>query len=118
MEVPGAVEVGWYRYGPAPGSSGSAVLAAHVDYEGREGAFFRLRELRPGAEVEVTAKAGASRRFRVTEVVRYPKDELPDDRVFGRDGGPRLALVTCGGEFDRSARTYRDNVVAFAEPVV
>jgi hypothetical protein len=117
MEVPGAAEVGWYRFGPVPGAPGSAVLAAHVDFDGREGAFFRLRQLGAGAEVEVAARTGAVRRFRVTEVVRYPKDALPDDRVFGRGGGPRLTLVTCGGEFDTSARTYRDNVVAFAEPV-
>ncbi|HAS13191.1 MAG TPA: hypothetical protein DCS55_22175, partial [Acidimicrobiaceae bacterium] len=34
MEIPPAEEVGWYRFGAAPGESGSAVLAAHIAYDG------------------------------------------------------------------------------------
>jgi hypothetical protein len=117
MEVPPAAEVGWYRFGSAPGAAGSAVLAAHVDYDGVRGAFFRLRDLKAGDRIEVTGDDGAPRPFTVTSVERYPKDALPDERVFARDGPPSLALITCGGEFDRSARSYRDNVVAFAEPL-
>jgi hypothetical protein len=117
MEVPPATEVGWYRFGAAPGAAGSAVLAAHVDYDGVRGAFFRLRDLKSGDRIEVTGPDGAPRPFTVTSVERYPKDALPDERVFARDGTPSLALITCGGEFDRNARSYRDNVVAFAEPL-
>ncbi len=28
-----------------------------------------------------------------------------------------LRLITCGGEFDRQARSYDDNIVAFADLV-
>ena len=45
-----------------------------------------------------------------------PKDALPADRLFARDVPPRLALVTCGGEFDARARAYADNVVVIAVP--
>jgi hypothetical protein len=30
---------------------------------------------------------------------------------------PALRLVTCGGGFDRARGSYRDNVIAYAEPV-
>ena len=27
---------------------------------------------------------------------------------------PQLRLITCGGSFDRSVRSYRDNIVVYA----
>jgi hypothetical protein len=34
--------------------------------------------------------------------------------VFGPSPDPILRLITCGGSFDRSQRSYRDNVVVTA----
>jgi LPXTG-site transpeptidase (sortase) family protein len=120
MEVPGDVAtVGWYRFGPGPGAgAGSAVLSGHVDdrVQGR-GAFYRLSDLEPGDAVAVDLADGTAVDYRVTLVERIDKDELPVDRLFARDGAPRLTLVTCGGDFDRAARSYRENVVVTAEPV-
>lgn len=117
MEIPGAREVGWYRYGPLPGESGSAVLAAHVAFDGRNGVFRRLADLEPGSVVEVAFDDGALARFVVTDRSRYPKDGIPLDRMFAKDGPPVLTLVTCGGAFDRTARSYEDNVVVSAVPL-
>jgi LPXTG-site transpeptidase (sortase) family protein len=117
MEIPGATEIGWYRFGPTPGESGSAVLAAHIAFNGRDGVFRDLEDLEVGAVVEVLYDDGSSKRFRVTETTQYAKDELPVDRVFSKDGAPELTLITCGGDFNRSLRSYSDNVVAYAEPI-
>jgi hypothetical protein len=38
---------------------------------------------------------------------------LPGD-MFSLDIGPRPAVITCGGAFDRATRSYRDNIVVFA----
>jgi hypothetical protein len=46
----------------------------------------------------------------------YAKSSAPLDRLFARDGPPRLTLVTCGGSFDRGTGHYRDNVVVTATP--
>ena len=116
LTVPRAETVGWYRYGSAPGRPGNAVLAAHVDFNGRPGAFFRLRQLRPGSLVEVVSGRADIRRFRVVDVRRAAKTALAAE-LFARDGEPRLALITCGGRFDRSTRHYEDNVIATAVPV-
>jgi hypothetical protein len=40
---------------------------------------------------------------------------LPLDRLFARDGPPRLTLITCGGPFLPEFGSYRDNVVVVAE---
>jgi LPXTG-site transpeptidase (sortase) family protein len=117
MEIPGAREIGWYRFGPVPGESGSAVLAAHIAFNGRDGVFRDLDDLEVGDVVEVSYDDGSSKRFRVTETAQYAKDELPIDRVFAKDGPPELTLITCGGDFNRSLRSYSDNVVAYAEPM-
>jgi hypothetical protein len=47
----------------------------------------------------------------------YDKTEIPLERYFARDGAVRLTLITCGGEFDAQAGSYRDNVVVTAVPV-
>lgn len=117
MEVPSASDVGWYELGTKLGSpQGSAVLAAHVDYGGRKGAFFRLRDLPEGAEIEVTGADGRVLRYVVDARLQVDKAQLPVDELFRTTGPPTLTLITCGGTFDRGARHYRDNIVVRARP--
>jgi hypothetical protein len=124
MEIPVDVStIGWYEpgegVGVAPGQIGTAVLAGHVDSRTQgAGAFYRLRDLAVGDEVVIEHADGGSSTWRITEVIQYPKDQLPIDEVFVWDGPPRLALITCGGAFDWTVRSYTDNLVVHAEPVV
>ncbi len=121
MEIPDDVDdLGWYDpdgLGVAPGRDGTAVLAGHVDSrtQGR-GALFDLRELAVGDPVEVVLEDGGVQTWRITAVHQYAKATLPYDEVFTWAGAPRLALITCGGEFDRTERAYLDNIVAYAAP--
>jgi LPXTG-site transpeptidase (sortase) family protein len=115
LDVPGPHDIGWYRFGPSPGEAGVTVLAAHIAYNGIDGVFRHLDTLPPGAAIMVRMNDGADLAYRVTDVEQYPKDALPP-RIWARGGTERLALVTCGGTFDRSRRSYRSNVVAWAEP--
>ena len=39
---------------------------------------------------------------------------FPDAAVYGPTPDPQLRLITCGGDFDRSRRSYYDNVVVYA----
>lgn len=120
MALPEDVDrVGWYRFGPVPGSAeGTAVLAGHVDdAEQGLGALAPLRDVELGAEVQVTDAAGAVTRWRVVSRELIEKQVLPLASLFQRAGPPRLVLVTCGGEFVPELRSYRDNVVVVAERV-
>lgn len=111
--------VGWYRYGPGlDASAGSVVIGGHVDSAKQgTGAFFRLRLLKPGDRLTVTGTDGVSRAYRVVAREEYPKTTIRLDRYFSWTGKPRITLITCGGAFDRSARSYLDNVVVTAVPV-
>lgn len=117
FDVPEADTIGWYRYGSAPGGDGSAVLAAHVDYAGRAGAFFNLSELQTGELLEVEMTDGSVLSYRVTNNVLYDKVGLPADDLFRKEGDHVLTLITCGGTFDAAERSYNGNVVVTAEPV-
>ena len=115
LAVPGARDVGWYRYGPRPGEPGVTVLAAHIAFDGVDGVFRHLDDLASGDEVVVVMSDGTEQRYRVTGLTQNPKEALPPE-LWVRDGAPRLALVTCGGTFDPTRRSYTDNVIAWAEP--
>jgi LPXTG-site transpeptidase (sortase) family protein len=118
MEVPADVrDVGWYRHGPAPGEPGATVIAGHVDSrEQGAGAFFDLRKLKVGARVKVVDETGRTRHFDVVARRTYDKSRLPIDDLFAREGRSQLVLITCGGDFDTAARSYRSNVVVYAQP--
>jgi hypothetical protein len=47
-------------------------------------------------------------------VAQYPKDQFPTLKVCGDVAGAELRLITCGGEFDQAADSYRDNIVVYA----
>lgn len=117
FDLPPGSEAGWYRFGPTPGQDGSAVIAAHVDWNGVPGAFFDLREAKPGQRIVVDFDDDSTAAFHIVEVRQYDKTVLPLDELFVRAGDPQLTLITCGGEFDPAARSYEDNVVVIAEPV-
>ena len=71
---------------------------------------------RPGAAVEVDRADGSTIRFRVTALKQVAKSRFPTDEVYAPDLTPSLRLITCGGSFDRSIRSYRNNVIVFATP--
>ena len=115
LEVPkDAVTAGWYRLGPVPGERGPAVIAAHVNYAKVAGVFSRLHETAVGDTATVSRADGSTVRFTVYRVDRFPKNAFPSRDVYGNTAGPELRLVTCGGDFDQAAHSYRDNIVVFA----
>ena len=88
-----------------------------MDSRNGPGIFARLATVRPGARIRVDRADGSTVTFRITSVSRVPKTRFPTDLVYAPTLEPSLRLVTCGGDFDRTRRSYRDNVIAFAEPI-
>jgi sortase family protein len=117
VEVPPVTEpmqAGWFAGGPKPGEPGPAVILGHVNGGGHPGIFARLRELQPGDQVLVGSTDGSTKTFTVRKVDQTAKSRFPTDAVYGDTAGPELRLITCGGEFDTSAHSYRDNVIVYA----
>lgn len=104
---------GWYADGTEPGDVGPAVIAGHVDSKSGPAVFYRLRELTAGDRIEVV-RGGTSVRFTVTRVAWYPKTAFPTSQVYGPTPDSELRLITCGGVFDHSLRSYKDNLVVYA----
>ena len=105
---------GWYAGGVVPGDLGPAIVGGHVDSRRGPGVFFALRSLRPDDVVEITRSDGQVARFSVTSVQQVAKEQFPTAAVYGPTPRPELRLITCGGRFDREARSYTDNVVVEA----
>jgi sortase (surface protein transpeptidase) len=114
-DAPGTA--GWFADGPAPGDPGPAVIAGHVDGPYGPAVFYRLRDVAVGDAILVARSDGSTGRFTVTRVARSPKSAFPTGEVYGPTPGAELRLITCGGEFDRAAGSYRDNVVVYARAV-
>lgn len=100
-------------------SSGMVTIAGHVNWVGMGTfAFARLADIRPGAVVYTAAADGTEQAWRVTSVSARAKSSGIDPAAFGGPTAPRsLVLVTCGGTFDTSARSYENNVYVYARPV-
>lgn len=116
LEIPDETEIGWYRYGAAPGRPGATVLAAHVSWNNTTGPFARLGSVEPGDQVEVALDDGTIRRYEVVERAIYGKLELPRERLWTNSGPETLVLITCGGEFNPDLRRYAQNIVVYAVP--
>jgi hypothetical protein len=117
IEVPPVeqpMQAGWYSLAPTPGEVGPAVILGHVDGNRQPGIFYRLRELAPGDEVEISRMDGSVAGFVVRKVDQVDKDQFPTEAVYGETADPELRLITCGGRFDRTAHSYVDNIIVYA----
>jgi LPXTG-site transpeptidase (sortase) family protein len=106
-------KAGWFEAGVVPGEIGPAVIAGHVDSAAGPAVFYRLRDLKAGDVIEV-ARGDKWIAFRVVASERYPKNQFPTERVYRPAPVPELRLITCGGTFDRTRRSYEDNIVVYA----
>ena len=122
MEVPapGPVydQAAWYRFSPTPGEIGPAVVIGHIDSKANgPSVFFELARLKAGQNVTVKRADGISVTFRIDSVKSYSKNSFPLQSVYGDVSRAELRVITCGGSFDASKRSYRDNTVVFAHLV-
>jgi hypothetical protein len=109
----------WWSDGPEPGSGQMAVILGHTQVGGY-GVFNRLGQLRAGAPLTLRAANGDTLRLQVLGAPVTGLDKATSalaDTLNGHPAGADVALVTCGGTFDRQAGASEDNVVVFASVV-
>ena len=105
----------WFTGSPAPGDNGPAVLEGHIDSAANgPSVFFNLAALQPGDDVQIDRADGSTITFTVDNVASYPKNDFPTLQVYGNTPGPELRIITCGGDFDPTARSYLNNTVVYA----
>lgn len=115
LEVPTDYQrAGYYTGRSMPGATGPAIIVAHIDSKSGPAVFYRLRDLKPGADVVVTRADGTEVVFVVDRLEQHAKNAFPTDAVYGPTPDATLRLITCGGSWDAAAGHYRDNTIAFA----
>jgi len=110
-------EAGWYREGPTPGQFGPAIIVGHVDTKDKPAVFARLKDLTPGATIEITRRDHVVAVFEVNSVEQFNKETIPVPRVYEDYSRPALRLITCGGNWVGGATGYADNIIVFASLV-
>jgi sortase (surface protein transpeptidase) len=108
-------DVAWYKYGVIPGNIGSAVIDGHVDNGlALAGVFKHLVDIKPGDDIYVVNEAGNKIHFTVTTVDTYNYKFVPVEDIFNNQNGSHLRLITCGGTWVPSGRTYDERLVVTA----
>jgi sortase (surface protein transpeptidase) len=108
--------VGWYEGGVRPGAAGTALMVGHVDTETRPAVFYKLSTLRPGQTIRVIRDDGKVAEFTVDDVRVLTRAHFDAQQAYGtrQSGRAELRLITCGGTFDRTSRSYTANVIVSA----
>ncbi len=108
--------VGWYDGGTQPGAPGVSLLVGHVDTQSEPAVFYDLSAAKAGEKVRVTRADGSVAVFTIDDVRVFTRDRFDAREVYGarQEGRAELRLITCGGTFDRTTRTYTANVVVSA----
>jgi sortase (surface protein transpeptidase) len=111
----GPADVAWFNQGPAPDHKGSAVIVGHFGWkDGVEAAFDNLHELHKGDMVYVQDGRGNQSSFIVMGTRSYASEaDVPE--AFTSDAGRHLNLITCGGTWDASKKSYTERLVVFTD---
>ncbi|MFB7294900.1 class F sortase [Streptomyces rubiginosohelvolus] len=107
---------GWYGDGTQPGAKGTALFVGHVDTDTKPAVFYGLSAVKPGARIEVTRTDGSVAEFTVDDVQLVTRERFDAQKAYGprEDGRAELRLITCGGTYDHTTRSYTANVVVSA----
>jgi LPXTG-site transpeptidase (sortase) family protein len=109
-------DVAWYKYGPAPGEAGSAIMDGHVDNAlALPGVFKYLENVKKGDSIFVYTTSGKKLEFKVTDVKSYVYDEVPVNLVFNDFRGAHLNLITCDGAWVQKNKNYDHRLVVYSD---
>ncbi|MDQ2724318.1 MAG: sortase [Actinomycetota bacterium] len=90
---------GHYSQTVLPGQNGNAAIAGHRTTYGAP--FFRLNELSPGDDIDITARGGTQFRYQVTGSTVVSPDDVG---VLDPTPDARLTLTTCNPRFSATSR--------------
>ncbi|MYB42663.1 MAG: class F sortase, partial [Chloroflexi bacterium] len=116
----------WEGLGGAPGAGGNAVFSGHVDYRARipwanaryqgDGIFRNLPLLAPGDVIEIEI-GGQTLRYAVIWQRQVKANSSTAEILTADVPVDSITLITCGGDFDSTTRSYEDRIVIRAERI-
>jgi len=117
MDIPtNIVDVAWYNQGPFPGTSGSAVIAGHLNgRRNSSGVFRNISMLKSGDIIKVIDQKGNELQFQVIEIKTYDYNASASEVFLSDNTKARLNLITCAGDWIKSQNIYNKRTVVFTE---
>ena len=106
--------VAWYDDSARLGAPGNAVLAGHLDWQGKSAVFARLEDLERGDLILMTDKDGTVYRYQVVATRVYDAATGPWVRLTGPTERQSLTLITCAPPWDREIGHYANRLVVRA----
>lgn len=106
----------WFDLGPRPGEIGSAVITGHVNwYYGATGVFADLNKVQLGDTIVIEDDTGAEISFVVRKIRSYDATADAVDVFSSNDGQAHMNLITCEGDWDKTAQQYTKRLVIFTD---
>lgn len=113
-EGPGGVA--WFKFGPRPGETGSAVIDGHYGWKNSIPAVFdSLKKLQIGDKLSIEDDKGLIINFVVREIREYNPKEDASNVFNSYDGKAHLNLVTCDGPWNRNTASRPNRIVVFTD---
>lgn len=112
-------DTAWYNNSAKPGTPGAALIDGHVSSWTTKGVFYGLKQLSPGAIVEVERGDGQKLRYRVVKSQIYSADQVDMATALrpvttGKEG---LNLITCTGKVKKGTSEFEQRLVVFTERI-
>lgn len=109
---------GWFVDMARPGEPGLSVIDGHLDGRTADGVFIRLKEMQAGDRFTLERGDGKQLAYETVSVKVLPTEEAAAE-LFSQDPKikSQLNLITCGGNFNESARSYDERVIVSAQLV-
>jgi len=117
IAVPSNVHLaGWYINSAKPGEIGLSIMDGHRDGSTVGGVFRNIEKLKKGDEIQIEYGDGSIRDFNVVEVKQVSIEDAYNLMYEKRDAIERqLNLVSCGGKYSKTQKTYEDRIIVIAE---
>lgn len=117
MAVPTSTHLaGWFANAAKPGQPGLSIIDGHVDGQKYGGIFKNLQSLRPGDQFTIELGNGSLKAYKIIKVVMVENAKAASV-LFSQNPKitSQLNLITCGGNFDKTAQRYDKRVIVEAE---
>jgi len=114
-----AWDVGWYEKSALPGSgSGASFIDGHVnDAIGTPGIFYKLSLLTKGDQITIERGDHTTISYVVVEIDQQAIAEVDMNKALSPLDSSKegLTLMTCGGVYNATRKTYDDRIIVYAE---
>lgn len=120
LEAPKNIfDVGWYRSGGKPGSSGAMLLDGHVSSPRKAGVFKNIPKLIAGDTIKVERGDGQIFIYKVIRGKSFPADnvDMKSAVTSVTPGKPGLNLITCHGKVVKGTSEFSERYIVYTEQV-